>query len=159
MNPTEDEVISDLMGSIRAYGRGAKRALRYQLEDDYGSLFPSKSKTWLIPKSVAAQQCLDVSAFKGKHLHGSLVALGLTYEHMVPLSVLGNLLVGAQNHPREVKRILEGYYQVCWLTKEEDRKLNSLGLKSKMPDGWKDGDPLDARYRHAGIELSHPWRR
>ena len=153
MVPSEDEVISDLMGSIRAYGRGAKRALRYQLEDDYGALFPTKSKTWLIPKSVAAQERLDASGFRGKHLHGSLVALGLTYEHMVPLSVLGSLLVGAQNNPQEVKRILKDYYQVCWLTKEEDGKLNGLGLKSKMPDVWKDGDPLDARYRHARIEI------
>lgn len=152
---SEDEVISDLMGAIRSYARGSKRALRYQLEDDYGLLlFPHKVKMSLIPRSRSAVRIIEESGYKGSFKHGDMVALGLTYEHMVPLSVLGGMLLEARDDPQKVKGLLKDYYQVCWVTKAEDRELNALGLKSKMPEGWAPGGPADARYRAAGIELS-----
>jgi len=38
------------------------------------------------------------------------------------------------------------------VTRAEDQRLNSLGLRSRMPAGWDGMDPF-ARYRVAGIEL------
>tara|TARA_B100000963_G_C22271578_1_gene513035 strand:- start:355 stop:579 length:225 start_codon:yes stop_codon:yes gene_type:complete len=44
--------------------------------------------------------------------------------------------------------------KVVMVTREEDDKLNSCGLKSAMPPGWEWGHNNFDRYKKAGIELS-----
>ena len=46
---------------------------------------------------------------------------------------------------------IEANYQTTFVTKEEDKRINALGFRSKMPDGW-DGN-IFARYEAAGIEF------
>lgn len=155
----ERDVIENVMSSVRAYVRKAKRQLRYALEDDYGPNFsPGKCVPSRIPMSAAARQRLDGSPIKGKLTHHKLSKIGLAYEHQVPLSVLASLLKTAaeKRHHQEASRILRDYFQVCWVTKEEDSELNRLGLRSQMPDDWRDGDPADARYKKAGIVIPEP---
>ena len=43
---------------------------------------------------------------------------------------------------------------VVMITREEDEKLNSYGLKSVMPKGWEWGYDTFDRYKKAGIEIS-----
>jgi len=50
-----------------------------------------------------------------------------------------------------ILKMLKKYYVICAITKEEDKKLNAAGLRSKMPDGWKEDDSVFARYEEVGI--------
>lgn len=149
---TEDEVVADLLGAIRSYARCRKsEVLRYQLERDYGKLvFPSKVDPGLIPASLEALKAACLLGGK-KRTHSNMVHAGLAFEHMVPLSVLGAMLIGAAGDLDKIKKILRDYYQICWVTKKENSELTRIGLKSKMPGGWTPGCPADARYKVAGI--------
>ena len=51
----------------------------------------------------------------------------------------------------KIRNILEKYFHVLLVTKEEHRRLNASGLRSKMPDDW-DGENIWARYDAIGIE-------
>jgi hypothetical protein len=43
---------------------------------------------------------------------------------------------------------------ICVITKEEDKRLNASGLRSKMPDGWNDkSGSVFARYQRVGISI------
>ena len=158
---TDDrDVIENVMSAVRSYFRCRDAAqLRYALERDYGPrFFPNKCVPSLIPMSAAARQRREEFPIKGKLTHHKLSKIGLAFEHKVPLSVLTKLLkTPSENRDhQEAGRILLDYFQVCWVTKEEDSKLNRLGLRSKMPAGWRDGDPANARYAMAGIDIQTP---
>lgn len=77
----------------------------------------------------------------------------LTYEHVVPLRVVSDLLLTSSGQPDTVGHILRTYVLGCVVHVEEDRRLRELGLAKKMPDGWDQADCF-ARYRMAGISIS-----
>lgn len=76
----------------------------------------------------------------------------LRHEHVVPRRVIISLLLDTVDvHEDRVRSAL----QLCVgavVTKEEDRQLNSVGLRRRMPHDW-DGVDVFARYKVAGIEL------
>lgn len=55
--------------------------------------------------------------------------------------------------PEAVKDIFDRFCVGVVVTKEEDARLNELGLNSKMPSDWDQKD-LWARYHAAGIEVA-----
>ena len=56
--------------------------------------------------------------------------------------------------PETVKSVLEKFYIICAITKDEDRKLTAAGPRSKMPEGWNEQkDSVFARYEAVGILL------
>ncbi len=72
------------------------------------------------------------------------------WDHVDTVSSLKRaLLDGAVLTPRHCTEIV-ARSRIAWITKEEDRRLTTLGFRSKRPDP-------DAAYRAAGIELAHPW--
>lgn len=76
-------------------------------------------------------------------------------EHVVPQMEIVNMLMNLpslENH--KVEALLKKYFRVLLVTKEEHQKLNSSGLRSKMPLGW-DGEDVWARYKAVGIEYSN----
>jgi hypothetical protein len=76
------------------------------------------------------------------------------YEHAVPLTVLMyELLKPRYDTPRKVANHLGRLYRVCLVTHEENQWLRSVGLNSRMPEGWDGNDPW-ARYRAAGIRFN-----
>lgn len=75
----------------------------------------------------------------GKHDGKNLRA-----DHVVPLKVIYDVLSGLDNLSPEITyRVLEELCEYCVILKSEDAKL----LRDRMPDGWKYGDDVWARYR------------
>ena len=80
----------------------------------------------------------------------------LVHDHMIPHAfVLNKLLSLKEPSHKALAKVINKYYQICVITKEEDQILNRQGLRSKMPESWNEipGD-RDARYKIAGIRLS-----
>ena len=72
-------------------------------------------------------------------------------EHVVPQMYIVNLLMDMDTiNKKNVKLILEKYFHVLLVTKEEHQKLNASGLRSTMPEDW-DGENIWARYEAVGI--------
>lgn len=79
------------------------------------------------------------------------------HEHVVPHSIVMNKLLSLDPLTNEnIMSIIQKYYVICAITKEEDKRLNTAGLKSKMPEGWDVGnDNIFARYKSVGISVSN----
>ena len=74
-------------------------------------------------------------------------------EHAVPQMVIVNMLMEMSPLTKQkVKNILEKYFKVLLVTREEHELLNASGLRSTMPVDWDKKDPY-ARYRKAGIKF------
>jgi hypothetical protein len=76
------------------------------------------------------------------------------YEHAVPAGVLRAELLRANGNKHQVKEILQGAGPVAVLLREEDNRLQTAGLRSQMPSGWRLGDDPLARYHTVNIKLS-----
>ena len=78
-------------------------------------------------------------------------------EHVVPCGLLIKLSFVMFEQGRsipEVAQFLEAHLKIADITREEARRMDfDLGLKEKMPDGWKLGDDVMARLVSAGITL------
>ena len=73
-------------------------------------------------------------------------------EHVVPQMVIVNMLMDISPLTKsEVERILKTYFRVLLVTKDEHQKLNTSGLRSKMPSNWDKKD-VWARYSAVGIQ-------
>jgi len=97
---------------------------------------------------------------KGLNFCTSKKAKGLkrkevTHEHVIPHSIVMNKLFSLDSLTNEnIMSIIQKYYVICAITKEEDKRLNAIGLKSKMPEGWDEAnDNVFARYESAGISI------
>lgn len=122
-----------------------RQGLRYDLEE-LQFAWPTKCHWQHIPVSTEAQKILAQNV--GSKLSRS--KMGLTYEHSVPLRVLFDKMVATSN-PEEMVQVLRKYFQCTVITKAEDKRLNGLGLRSKMPTGQE--DVWNARYNAASIEF------
>ena len=74
-------------------------------------------------------------------------------EHVIPQMYIVNMLMDMSTINKDkIRNILEKYFHVLLVTKEEHRRLNASGLRSKMPKDW-DGENIWARYDAVGINL------
>jgi hypothetical protein len=77
----------------------------------------------------------------------------LVHEHVIPKSIVIERLLGLPTPTGDsVDQLLASYCIGAVITREEDARLNGLGLRSKMPPGWDEKDAW-ARYKYAGIVL------
>jgi hypothetical protein len=61
----------------------------------------------------------------------------LIHEHLVPKKILIDFLMNKENRsPKEINNFLKKLCVGVVITKSEDQKINDVGLRSKMPDGW-----------------------
>lgn len=81
-------------------------------------------------------------------------------EHVIPLNIIVSFLSKIpinELSTLKVKEILDSLLIYATITKEEDSKLNEVGLRNKMPDEYKTIEELKAnafeRYKTAKIEL------
>ena len=99
--------------------------------------------------------------FEGKHkgcefwseaaINSKLVGKGLIHEHIVPRKIVRELLLDFDSPtPDAIRSLLDRFCIGVVVTQEEDERLNSLGLRSKMPEDWDGSDPW-ARHKAAGI--------
>ena len=73
-------------------------------------------------------------------------------EHVIPLMYIVNMLMETTPINKEsIKNILDKYFHVLLVTKEEHNRLNASGLRSTMPEDW-DGENIWARYEAVGIK-------
>ena len=82
---------------------------------------------------------------------------GIIRDHVVPhVIILKKLLALNPVSIEGVEDIIDRYYVICAITRDENKMLNDAGLKSKMPDGWEEsrGQEPFARYDHVGIKYS-----
>ena len=77
-------------------------------------------------------------------------------DHYFPKIRLKDELLFSLNNPDivSVRKVMETYGEVCVITKDEDSRLKNAGLNKKMPDGWRIGDDIFARYNAIGINLT-----
>lgn len=77
---------------------------------------------------------------------------GIIIEHAVPrLEIYGALKNKKRLTEKVISKILDRMLVRVAVTKEEDVKLNKLGLRQRMPENWEDNDIL-ARHREANIK-------
>ena len=77
---------------------------------------------------------------------------GLRLEHVVPQMWFLNKFIDMDRIDKEeIRELLENYFNVLLVTKDEDAKLTEAGLRSKMPDDW-DGENPWARHDAVGIK-------
>ena len=75
------------------------------------------------------------------------------YDHAIPFRFVEASLLGIDNpNPDSVRIILESKLITCLITRDEDKRLTSLGLSSKMPGDADESNYL-ARYESAGIKV------
>ncbi|QBZ83030.1 hypothetical protein GHNINEIG_01071 [Hydrogenovibrio crunogenus] len=98
--------------------------------------------------------------FKEINFCTSIKANGLkrkevTHEHVVPHFFIMNKLLNLDSlTDQNILAVLNKFYIICQITKDEDKYLNAAGLRSKMPDGWNEKtDSVFARYENVGIEI------
>jgi hypothetical protein len=91
----------------------------------------------------------SVNAWKQQHELRSL-----RHDHAIPKKVLVERLIQLRGDATEtsVHKVLESWCFGVVITKAEDDRLTSFGLRARMPSDWDLADPW-ARYRHAGIAL------
>lgn len=77
------------------------------------------------------------------------------HEHVVPHSIVMNKLLEIENLTNEnILSVLQKYYVICDITREEDQLLNNAKLRSKMPRDWnEESDSIFARYEAVGISV------
>ena len=83
----------------------------------------------------------------------------LMYEHSVPSSVVRRVLLEIEPTEAAIQSALQSAGEVVVVMREEDDRLRTAGLATKMPTGWKYGDDSHARYAKAGIGLSEVFLR
>jgi len=77
----------------------------------------------------------------------------LRHEHIVPRSIINKKLLEMDAPTADIIfDLLEAYCIAIVVTLDEDKCLNKLGLRSKMPDDWDEIDPW-ARHKKARIEV------
>lgn len=90
---------------------------------------------------------------EAKKAYESDKSIKLIHEHIVPRKVIRDKLFNLENvNSTEIMKVLNSYCIGVVVTKEEDNRLNSIGLRSKMPINWDGKDPW-ARYVAAAIEI------
>jgi hypothetical protein len=113
------------------------------------------------PKRVYSQYIrYALDEIKNLNFYTSKKAKGLKrediiHEHVVPHSIVMNKLLSLKPLCNEnIMEVLNKFYVLCAITKEEDKLLNAAGYRSKMPDGWnEDTDSIFARYEEVGISI------
>jgi hypothetical protein len=107
----------------------------------------------LSAENVLRDQGADLNdAYKRSRYYGKKSPF--IYEHPVPASVIRSEILSSASNRSRVREILSAETPVAVITREENKTLDSLKLKNKMPDDWRFGDSVWARYRVAGIIMS-----
>lgn len=109
------------------------------------------------PKGVKGDNGAIIFSSKAKalwqknELAGKNPKFGIIIEHAVPrLEIYSALNKEKILTKKTISDVLDSMLVRVAVTKEEDVKLNKLGLRQRMPENWVDNDVL-ARHREAKI--------
>lgn len=70
------------------------------------------------------------------------------FEHAFPVSTMKKKLIDSDFTKGEAVNFILTNYACCFISAEENNRLNKAGFNSKRPDGWKDA------YKQVGIEFT-----
>ncbi|MFZ2288044.1 MAG: hypothetical protein WAV93_13790 [Bacteroidales bacterium] len=74
------------------------------------------------------------------------------WEHTIPWDVFFFYLVKKKfTSTADLYDYLKRTFCPCWITSDENRRLDAAGLKSKMPDDW---ERWDDRYKSTGVGIN-----
>jgi len=82
--------------------------------------------------------------------------MALRYEHVIPTAFCYKRIFELYKNDQFDLEVFKSMFKdisVCFILKEEDKRLNEKGLKEKMPDKWDWGDDPFARYKKCGIKV------
>ena len=83
-----------------------------------------------------------------------------SFEHMVPKGkyIFNRIKEEAKKNISDdelqklIYKLIDKYYYVALITRDEHKKLSNKGYKQKMPEDW-DWESIEARYQKAGINI------
>ena len=83
-----------------------------------------------------------------------------SFEHMVPKGkyIFNQIKEEAKKNISDdelqklIYKLVDKYYYVALITKDEHKELSNKGYKQKMPEDW-DLESIEARYQKAGINI------
>jgi len=110
-------------------------------------------KTADIISDSANQFVLD----NGKELRSGNISLPrvmkkeLRHEHLVPCSILANVIISEKTNDKAIYEILLKNGIRAIITKEEDKKIDNKNLRSNMPLSWRLGDNPFIRYTESDV--------
>ena len=103
----------------------------------------------------ALDEFKDINFYQSKEAK-LLKRKDVIHEHVIPHSIVMNKLLTLDPLTTEnIGTVIQKYYVICAITKEEDRLLTARKLRSEMPQNW-DGekDSVFARYEEVGIKFN-----
>jgi hypothetical protein len=75
---------------------------------------------------------------------------GLRLDHIIPRGILAEELLSKD--PGSLEAFLDTHFTVAVITVEDDRQLNTHGMRARMPDGWSLGSDPWIRYERAHLD-------
>lgn len=77
------------------------------------------------------------------------------YEHVIPHNIVMTKLLALDSLTDEnIMFVLNKFYFICKITKEEDSRLNAARLRRNMPAEWNDENgSIFARYEHDNVGI------
>ena len=122
---------------------GVRREIQYY---GYGTTYIYSQKA----KDFCEENGIDITKLPKKSVikvvGGERNRPAVMAEHTTPIGELIEMMV--QSQIEDVAKLLEKYSVVCWITREEDDKLNSLSFRKKRPGGW------EVCYKKCGITVN-----
>ena len=112
----------------------------------------------LIPIALNGKKNTDFYSEKAYKQLQSGNKSNLIYEHIVPKEkyIQTPIIQSAKDRKlkseQEIKNILDQFWFIATITKDEDKLLSKLGYNKKMPNDW-DNKNIFARYNQANIKL------
>ena len=143
---------SDGSEPLRRTIRHSRQFLRGVTDfDNYGNYAWKKGKF--------AGECYDFSKMAWPHRELNNYNKVLHGEHIIPLKMVFERwleLIDYGYTLEQQRSFLEKHLIVIWITIEEQKRLDSeMGLRTKMPEGWKWGEDTHARLSAAGISTTN----
>ena len=145
------DVIASLLEGKSFRVSVSKGAIRYGFLNYIARFSLSKNYYYATPRASAHIKDKKLLTEDGLRRGTKSRRSGFTYEHAIPVNVIGKAILDYQSDLDKVREILQGTDIVSILTTEEDNLLSGP-LRSQMPEGWTilESDPY-ARYREAHL--------
>lgn len=136
-----------LQDSLPTNNSRLRKAFRDNRDSRIGAKFGgvwsiAKAKTSL--RHPASKEALEITR---ENWSDSTV----TVDHAIPASILFGPFWHAET-PDGMQAIIDAY-AVAVITKDENNRLNAVGLRQAMPVGWQFGDDPLTRWNKVGIEV------
>ncbi len=113
------------------------------------------------PRAVSRSYLLEPPSFSVKAKkeweqntkNGSKPRAGLIFEHAIPRTLLCDMLFNIKDiNYDSIREFQVKYIKRAFITEQENYELDSLGLRSKMPDDW---NSIDTWARHKKAKIKH----